>query len=106
MSKSFFLEQNNIKFKKQYFFNDLPLFKFDFALESNSGKILLIEFDGRQHFEPVKKFGGDIEFSLQKIRDGRKNDYCKEKNIPLLRIHYKQIKEIQELITEFLALEG
>jgi len=103
---SIFLEQNNIKFKKQYFFNDLPLLKFDFALESNSGKILLIEFDGRQHFEPVKKFGGDIEFSLQKIRDGRKNDYCKEKNIPLLRIHYKQIKEIQKLIDEFLALEG
>jgi hypothetical protein len=103
---SIFLEQNNIEYKKQYFFNDLPLLKFDFALQSNSGKILLIEFDGRQHFEPVKKFGGDIEFSLQKKRDNRKNYYCQEKNIPLLRIHYKQIKQIEKLITEFLALKG
>lgn len=101
-----YLEEKDLEYEKQYSLIDLPLLKFDFAIKTKLEKILLVEFDGRQHFEPVKKFGGDLEFSFQQDRDKRKNDYCREKNIPLLRIHYKQIKKITKLLDEFLAREG
>ena len=48
-----------------------------------------IEYDGRQHFEPVFDFGGDYRFEKIKKHDEIKNIYCLEHNIKLLRISYK-----------------
>ena len=56
--------------------------------------IILIEFDGEQHFEPVEYFGGEEKFLIQKERDKRKNKYCEENNIPLLRIPYLDYQQI------------
>lgn len=101
-----YLDENNIEYDKEFCFNDLPLLKFDFAIKTKCGKILLIEFDGKQHFEPVAKFGGEKEFLLQQNRDQRKNDYCREKNIPLLRIDYKKILKVKKMIHDFLTISG
>ena len=58
---------------------------------------LYIEYDGEQHFRPVKLWGGEIGFKNQIIRDKIKTDFCLTNNINLLRISYKDnINEVLE----------
>ena len=94
------LRENNIKYRQQYVFPDLisekyGYLKFDFAIfdENNSLKYL-IEFNGKQHYEPIEYFGGEEQFKLQKKNDKLKQDYCKMHNIPLIIISYKDIENI------------
>ena len=62
---------------------------FDFAiLDDKNNVIRLIEFDGQQHYEVVKAFGGEEAFKKQQTYDENKNKYCKEHNIDLKRIPY------------------
>ena len=88
-----FLESNNIYFEKEKTFEDcvnLGRLRFDFWLpEYNT----CIEFDGLQHFKPVKQFGGLEEFKLTKQRDLVKNKYCLDVGIRLIRINYKDLKK-------------
>lgn len=57
--------------------------RFDFYLpEQNT----LIEYDGEQHFVKRGKFG--TKFDSLKQNDITKNNYCKDNNIKLIRIHY------------------
>lgn len=62
-----------------------------------------IEYDGEQHFRSNDYFGG-IEY-LKHITecDNRKNNYCKENQLPLLRIRYDQIDDIEAILNHFLA---
>jgi hypothetical protein len=58
--------------------------RFDFYLpEQNT----LIEYDGEQHFVKRGKYGEGYE-NYQR-NDKIKNQYCKDNNIKLIRIHYK-----------------
>lgn len=93
---------NNINFGREIKFEDLlspkkaPL-RFDFGIYNNKNELLyLIEFDGRQHiFGPEagwRQDGNSLE-EIQ-IRDNLKNNYCKEKNIPLIRIPSSQLQNI------------
>jgi very-short-patch-repair endonuclease len=54
----------------------------------------LIEYDGEQHFRPVEAWGGEEKFILQKERDMRKDAYCEEKGVRLLRIPYTDFNKI------------
>ena len=85
------LDEMNISYIPQYTFNDciyrLPL-RFDFAIFNNSKLLYLIEYDGKQHYEPVDYFGGQDGFELTKKRDSIKNEYCLKNNIPLIRFNY------------------
>lgn len=71
---------------------------FDFYLpESNSA----IEYDGIQHFKPRSYFGGDEAFRKQVHNDRKKDQYCREHNIKLIRIPYtvttyREIKRVLE----------
>jgi len=103
------LEEKNYEFSTQATFPDCKyenLLKFDFKLEDvdeedNLNKIILIEFDGIQHYEPVEAFGGEEEFKLQQIRDNVKNEYCaSHDNIDLYRICYLDLEIIPEILTE------
>lgn len=96
------LIKNNINFKREVKFKDLLSFKnaplrFDFGIYNNEEKLLyLIEFDGRQHtYGPEAKWQQEGN-SLEEIqeRDNLKNNYCKEKNIPLIRIPFTQLSKI------------
>ena len=58
---------------------------FDFYIPS---KKLLIEYDGKQHFEPIHFFGGLESFKKTNYLDNIKNIYAKENNFKLLRIPY------------------
>ena len=75
--------------------NTLP---FDFYIHNKKSK-LLIEFDGRQHFEPVEIFGGDNSLKETQIRDRIKNDFALSKSIPLLRIPYTEQDNIEQILT-------
>jgi very-short-patch-repair endonuclease len=84
------LENNNIKFKTQKRFKDCKYIKplpFDFYLVD---KNICIEFDGIQHFEPRERFGGEVELKNIQVRDSIKTKYCKNNNINLVRISYKE----------------
>ena len=89
------LEENNINYKKEFTFSDCIITtnpaKFDFAIFNKENIVeYLIEYDGRQHFED--SFDGWVEsqedFELRQKSDQIKNDYCKEHQIPLIRIPY------------------
>jgi hypothetical protein len=94
-----YLETNKIIFKREYRFKDcfnkLPL-PFDFFIES---KNICIEFDGEQHFKPIKYFGGIDAYIIRKKNDIIKNEYCRNKKIKLIRISYEDINIIEEILS-------
>lgn len=75
--------------------NTLP---FDFYINNKKSK-LLIEFDGRQHFESVEIFGGDDGLKETQLRDQIKNDFALSNNISLLRIPYTEQDNIKQILT-------
>jgi hypothetical protein len=85
-----FLENNFIAFIPQYKFKNCKnIFKlpFDFYLpEYNT----CIEYNGMQHYKPIKYFGGDEAFKQRKINDKIKMEYCNKNNIPLIIIRYNE----------------
>lgn len=84
-----YLNDNKIKYDRQKKFKDckyVNMLPFDFYIPSLN---LSIEFDGAQHFKPIKQFGGDKEFEKVKIKDKIKSEYCKNNNIHFLRISYE-----------------
>lgn len=95
----------NIQFKRQHTFNDCVNTKegdkrckkllFDFYIPS---KNMCIEFDGIQHFEPVNNFGGYEKFNRQLLNDKLKDEYCKKMGIKLVRISYKEFKNIEQIL--------
>lgn len=93
-----YLENSNIDFKYQHWFDDCrdinPL-PFDFYLPKYN---MCIEFDGRQHFEETNYFS----YSLEKTQnhDFIKNKYCSDNNIQLIRINYKDINNIEKFLKE------
>lgn len=90
------LEENKINFRYQYVIPELSKFmSFDFAIMDNSNNLVkLIEFDDEQHFYPVEIFGGEKTFKLQQERDKKKDAYCRENGISLLRIPYTDYDKI------------
>ena len=75
--------------------NTLP---FDFYIHNKKSK-LLIEFDGIQHLKPIEYFGGEDVLKDTQLRDKIKNDFAKEKDIPLLRIPYTEQDNIESILT-------
>lgn len=84
------------RFKKCKYKRQLP---FDFYIKDGNAE-LLIEFDGRQHFESVDAWGGEEEFQIIQLRDQIKNDFALSKNIPLLRIPYTEQENIKQILTD------
>ena len=94
-------------YKYNYTFDDciyINKLRFDFAiLNDNKELIYLIEYDGQQHFEPVRFNGisqeiADLIFEKNIIRDDIKNQYCKDNNIELIRIPYWDLKNIEHIL--------
>jgi hypothetical protein len=96
-----FLKDNKIKFYPQHkFINCInkktgKKLKFDFYIPSEN---LCIEYDGEQHYKPMRLSDENVakeKLKNIKIRDEIKNEYCKENNINLLRIHFKHYKKLK-----------
>ena len=93
-----YLEENKIKYIQQHGFDTckyINKLNFDFYLPEYN---LCIEFDGIQHFKPIKQFGGEIEYINCIKRDECKNEWCLENKIKLIRIKYDQISNISKIL--------
>jgi hypothetical protein len=98
------LENLEISFKQQYTFKKLinkRKLKCDFFLPDFN---LVIEYNGRQHYEPVNRFGGKIGLIETERRDQIKRDYFNENNINLLEIHYLDM-DVEKTIIKTLQIE-
>ena len=97
------LEDNHIIFEQQYSFKDLKdkgYLRFDFALFDKNNELKgLIEYNGRQHYEPNNRFNHNGQ--LQK-HDLMKTNYCKQHNIPLLVLN--RDNDLFNDITNWLSL--
>ena len=97
-----YLKINNIKYKKEYTYenckNKIKL-RYDYYLPDFN---LLIEYDGIQHFKPIEYFGGEYTFNSIIENDNIKNIYAKENNIKLLRIKYLDIDNIDIILKKYL----
>lgn len=101
------LEKYSIEYQREYIFKDLKginggNLRFDFALFKNNKIIKLIEYDGKQHFEP--SFGSDCNFERIKKHDELKNEYVENNNIPLTRIPYYEYENIPKIIKDIFDL--
>ena len=105
-----YLKAGNINFAEQMTMDGCArkqLLPFDFAILNHEGKIqMLIEYDGKQHYEIVEYFGGQEGFEYRKQNDQIKNKYCKENNIPLLRIPYWEKDNIEGILERELIKHG
>lgn len=68
---------------------------FDFYLPKQN---LVIEYDGKHHFEVVDAFGGEKGFDEIQQNDKIKNRFLIENNIKLLRIPYIQYENIENIL--------
>lgn len=108
-----FLLDCKVLFEREKYFEDcrdkrrLP---FDFYLPDYN---ICIEFQGEQHFRPVDFSYTPTEESKNKAiekfkgiqkRDEIKAEYCRQKGMRLLTIDYKQIKNIESILTKELNL--
>ena len=99
------LQRNNIIHEVQKIFetcrfdNTGALAKFDFYINEE----YLIEFDGIQHFE-YRNSGWDTKEHFEKVQkhDDYKTQWCRENNIPLIRIPYTKLDTlcIEDLMLE------
>jgi len=94
------LKSLGIKFVQQKTFKECrfknPL-KFDFYIPKYN---MCIEYDGRQHFEPIDLFEGEEGFVKTQKRDVIKNKFCQENGIRLLRIPCTEKDNIEQILIE------
>lgn len=80
------LSQTKLNYSSQYtvFIND-AYYRFDYGIFDNENHLVrLIEFDGEQHFCQSSFY----DYESTHRNDILKNNYCKQNNIPLVRIPY------------------
>ena len=99
-----FLSINKISYNKYHKYDGLVgvgggLLSYDFYLPQYN---LLIEFQGKQHEQPIEHFGGEEKFEIQQEHDKRKREYAKAHNINLLEIWYYDIDNIDTILEEYL----
>jgi hypothetical protein len=100
------LKRKGIIFTKERRFSEcrniLPL-PFDFSVIVNDEEFL-IEFQGQQHYKPVKwgKHDGGSNFVKQQSKDKIKVDWCKTNNKKLLIIPYWE-KDVERVLMDFLS---
>lgn len=94
------LRKHNIPYEYQKTFDgchDTKALRFDFYI---ADKNLAIEYQGEQHYHPVKRFGGAESLAAQKRRDKIKREYCAENGIRLLEIPYTQKERMEDILVK------
>jgi hypothetical protein len=102
-----FLDTLEIAYEPQKKFDNcknIRVLPFDFFIPE---KMLCIEVNGIQHYEPVDFFGGEEKFLQQKIHDDIKTKFCETNDIALEIIRYDEnIKErMEEIVTKYELLQ-
>ena len=86
------LRENEMRFTEEGLNspNGRPL-KFDFCVFDDDGNIdFLIEYQGKQHYEPSAKFGGKKGFYQQQFNDNKKRRFCTLNGYKLIEIPYTE----------------
>lgn len=100
------LDSLNIHYETEYSFDDckdIRNLRFDFYLPNYN---TCIEYDGEQHFKPVRfdkhnsRGTPQERFEKTKYRDELKNNYCKNNNITLIRIPYTDFDNIESILNK------
>lgn len=79
----------------QYIIPELSKFMpFDFAIFKNGQLYCLIEYDGEQHYRAIDHFGGEEQYKLQQENDKRRDQFCSEYNLKLIRVPYYDYDKI------------
>jgi hypothetical protein len=94
-----YLNKKNITYIREKKFDDCfnkIKLRFDFYLPDFN---ICIEYDGMQHFKPIKFFGGKESFEKLLKNDKIKTEYCLKKGIKLIRISYTE-KDIKKILDE------
>jgi len=97
------LEKHGTKYISEKKFNWLKyrsFLKLDFYLPAQN---IAIEYQGEQHFNPVKKFGGVEALKLIQERDRIKKELCEAHGIKIEYITYKE--NLKERLKEILNYE-
>lgn len=90
------LSSAGLNFKEEYSFPELKspngrLLRFDFVIFDDDGKIdFIIEYQGKQHYEPSAKFGGKKGFYQQQYNDNQKRRFCAFHDFKLIEIPYTE----------------
>lgn len=95
------LTKLKIQYEQEYTFAECThkkRLRFDFALFKEGELLALLEFDGKQHFEPIEFWGGKSHFSNVKSRDAKKENFCIKEGIPLFRIPYWYLNDIPDIL--------
>ena len=95
-----FLDDNHIVFEFQKTFDGLngcgnKKMSYDFYLPKYN---MLIEYQGEQHYKPIKYFGGEEKFKIQQEHDELKRKYAKENGYNLLEISYLDFDNIYKIL--------
>jgi hypothetical protein len=75
---------------------------------------IAIEYNGKQHYIPIKYFGGEIEFKVIIERDNSKRQKCIDNNCTLFEIRYdynendynEVVLQINSIIKNFKLLKN
>lgn len=99
------LRDLNLSYKSQHYIGIQGSYVLvDFYLKYNNNEYI-IEYNGMQHYVPVKHFGGNLKFEQQTKRDSLLRNYCRDHNINLLEIKYDQTQDdIIKSIKTFIKL--
>lgn len=82
------LNENNIKYQigfKPKGLVDKSNLHYDFKIKNTK---ILIEFNGKQHYQPIKYFGGTKQFNIQQKHDQMKKEWAYNNGYQLFIIKY------------------
>jgi len=93
-----FCQQYSVKIQQnQYTVKQQHPYYFDFAIFNDNKLSYCIEYDGELHYnyKNSENFWSNKEqYEKTIMRDAIKNQWCKDNNIPLIRIPYTQLKDL------------
>lgn len=97
------LQAHNFDFRSQYSFDNCFLSTgrrpfFDFAIFKDGRPWLIIEYNGRQHYEATGGWNTEEEFAKTQRRDREKLQWCKDNHYPVLIIKYDE--DIEKILEE------
>jgi very-short-patch-repair endonuclease len=92
-----FLESKGIRFQTEVRLITGTRYSFDFVLSDSK---VLVEFNGKQHYQPIKFFGGKKGFRRTQERDRFKAQWAAENGFELIVIPYWEFPNIDNILTE------
>jgi len=98
-----YLDKKGLRFEREKRFESCKLKRslpFDFYIADSN---ILIEFDGRQHFQVISYFGGDDTFALNSKKDNIKTKWAFDNGYKLIRIPYMEKDNIELILDKELS---